>query len=311
MTDSVLIIGAGELGMCMLEAVAAHPLRPQVKRLSVLVRAPTADPAAPPEKQQAARRIQELGAELETADVVRDSTEELAALLSRYDTVLSCTGMELPPGTQAKLADAALAGGVRRYFPWQYGMDYDAIGNGSSQQLFDEQLGVRAKLRAGTKTTEWVIVSTGLFMSFLFVRDYGVVDLEAKTVRALGSWDREITLTTPRDIGRVAAEAVLDPRDIKNQVVYTAGDTLTYGQLADTLDAHYKTKFRRELWDEDTLRRQVEANPADGYAKYREVFGHGVGVAWPKSGTLNAQRSMAMTSVEDHLRETDIEFPRP
>ncbi|KAM4057218.1 nmrA-like family protein [Hirsutella rhossiliensis] len=322
MMESVLIIGAGELGLCVIEALAAHPQRNRMKKMSVLVRAATLESTAAAEKQQTVQRIRALGAEFETADVVQASVAELAGILSRYGTVVSCSGMELPAGTQTKLAQAALAGRVRRYFPWQFGMDYEAIGEGSSQHLFDEQLRVRAMLREATAVeeqeeqeeqggskgggTEWVIVSTGLFMSFLFVAAFGVVDLEKRTVRALGGWEQELTATTPRDIGRATAEVVVDPREIRNQVVYTAGDTISYARLADTLDGHFGgAPFRRELWDAATLRRQVEE--ADGgeavMARYRDTFAQGRGVAWGMDGTLNAQRGMAMTDVDGYLRE--------
>jgi len=65
------------------------------------------------------------------------------------------------------LARAVLDAGVRRYVPWQFGVDYDVIGRGSAQDLFDEQLDVRDALRSQSGT-EWVIISTGMFTSFLF-----------------------------------------------------------------------------------------------------------------------------------------------
>jgi len=80
---------------------------------------------------------------------------------------------------------------VKRYFPWQFGVDYDVIGRGSAQDLFDEQLDVRDLLR-GQSGTEWVVVSTGMFMSFLFEPWFGVVEVgkdggdESQGLGALG-----------------------------------------------------------------------------------------------------------------------------
>ena len=175
--------------------------------------------------------------------------------------------MGLPPGTQLKLSKAALEGKVKRYFPWQFGMDYDAIGEGSPQDLFDEQLQVRSLLR-GQSDTSWVIVSTGLFMSFLFLADFGVVDLDKKIVRGLGSWDNRITVTTPRDIGRVTADVILQPGDIRDQPVFTAGDTVSYGALAEKLDRRFGVTFERELWDNEELKRQFDEDP-NVMVKYR------------------------------------------
>lgn len=297
MIDSVLVLGAGELGLGMLEALARHPRR-QNTRVSVLLRQATLDSAAP-EKKKLTQRIRALGVDFEAADVVGASVSDLAAIFSKFDTILSCNGMGLPAGTQVKLLEAVLEAKVKRYFPWQFGMDYDVIGEGSSQDLFDEQLEVRRGLRAQSEL-DWVIVSTGLFMSFLFLPEFGVVDLQARTVRALGSWDNRITLTTPGDIGRVTADVVLDPQGIKSQVAYTAGDTISYGGLADLLDQHFQTKFRRELWDAAELRRQMDEDP-NTMVKYRDTFAQGRGVAWDKDSTVNFQRGIGMTDVKTYL----------
>ncbi|EFY87609.1 NmrA family protein [Metarhizium acridum CQMa 102] len=298
--DSVLVIGAGELGLCVLQALAAHPKRQHVK-VSVLMRQATLDSAAPA-KKRTVQKIKDLNVHFESADVVLAGVEELAGTFKGYHTVVSCSGMELPSGTQTKLAEAALRARVRRYFPLQYGMRYDVIGEGSSQDLFDEQLLVRRMLR-GQGETEWVIVSTGLFMSFLFVADFGVVDLRRGVVRALGNWDNRITLTAPPDIGRVTAEVVLDPRGVRNEVVLAAGDTVSYGQLAGLLDEHFGTRFTRELWDVDALRRQMAEDPSV-MVKYRDTFAQGRGVSWDKDRTFNYERGMELLDVKGYLEST-------
>ena len=303
MAQGVLVLGAGELGLAVLEALAKHPKRNDTK-LSVLLRQSTLK-SAEPAKTKMTETLRALGVHLEPGDITLDSVPELAAIFSHYDTVVTCTGMGLPPGTQKKILDAVLEAKVRRYFPWQFGMDYDIIGEGSSQDLFDEQLAVRQTLR-GQQETEWVIVSTGLFMSFLFIPAFGVVDLAKRIVRALGSWDNSITVTTPTDIGRVTAEVILDPRDIKNQVVYTAGDTVTYAQLAEYLDERFETSFTRELWDPQTLKKQLEEDPNNTMVKYRDTFAQGRGVAWPLSQTINAARGIQLTDVETYLKGLDI-----
>ncbi|WP_244434300.1 NmrA family NAD(P)-binding protein [Agrobacterium tumefaciens] len=94
---------------------------------------------------------------------------------SRYDTVIGCAGYAAGIDTPMKLAKAALQSGIPRYFPWQFGVDFEAIGRGGPQDIFDAQLDVRELLRSQNKT-EWVIISTGMFMSYLFEPEFGVVD---------------------------------------------------------------------------------------------------------------------------------------
>jgi hypothetical protein len=305
MASNILVLGAGELGLAVLQALSRHPKRSHA-RITVLMRQASLDSAAP-DKKKLVQQIRALDVRFEAADVVQASVSQLAAVFAKYDTVVSCNGMGLPPGTQTKLCEAALEARLPRYFPWQFGMDYDAIGPGSSQDLFDEQLLVRGMLRA-QDATDWLIVSTGLFMSFLFVPDFGVVDLASRTVRALGSWDNRITLTTPDDIGRVTAELVLDSQGLRNQCVYVAGDTLTYRQLADLLDERFGIKFCRELWDAEELARQMREDPNNGYVKYRDTFAQGKGVAWDQDKTVNSARGIKMTDVKAYLAAMDVKL---
>ncbi|KAI1274801.1 NAD(P)-binding protein [Xylaria sp. FL0933] len=294
----ILIVGAGELGTAMLEGLAERS--EDRASIAVLLRASTID-STDAAKQRANAYLRSLGASLVAGDIVQDTEEQLARLFADYDTVIVCSGFGFPAGTQLRLARAALHAGVKRYFPWQWGIDYDVIGAGSAQDLFDEQLGVRKLLRAQDKV-DWVIVSTGLFVSFIFVPEFGLVDPKTRTLRALGSWDTRLSVTTPRDIGRVAAEIVFEPRDISKQIVFAAGDTVSYGEVADLVEKRFGGHWKRELWDLPLLQRRLKENPDDGMVKYQNVFGAGRGVAWDMADTVNAQRGMKMETVEDYLR---------
>lgn len=75
-------------------------------------------------------------------------------------------------------------------------------------------------------------------MSYLFEPNFGVVNLENNEVHALGSLDNAVTLTTPDDIGVLTAEIMFFERTIRNEIVFLAGDTVTYGGVADELEAN-------------------------------------------------------------------------
>ena len=143
-------------------------------------------------------------------------------------------------------------------------------------------------------------------MSFLFEPAFGVVDLKKHVVRALGNWENRITMTTPKDIRRATAELVFSMTQQESGVVYVAGDTISYGQVADLLDKHFSRKYAREVWDLPTLRARLSEVPDDAMANYRETFAHGYGVAWDKEKTLNARRGMEMTDVTSYLQTSDF-----
>lgn len=299
--NSILVVGAGELGTAILAALAGHPSKPPHANFSVLLR-PDSITSPNPEKQRSNSKLEALGAKLIPGNFVDDEVSDLSRIFKDYDIVVQAGGYGLPKGTQLKSANAALQAGVPRYFPWQFGVDYEEIGEGSAQDLFDEMLQVRRLLRSQTRTT-WTIISTGLFMSYLFLSDFGVVDIEKRTARALGSWDNKVTVSTPHDIGRLTAEMVFVPDGTLNQVVHIGGDTVSYGQLADILNKAFVGSFTREEWDLGFLKHRLAENPSNLWYKYQCIFGDGKGISWDLTKTLNGQRDIPMTTVADYIQK--------
>jgi len=302
--DNILVLGAGELGMSVIRAVIEATPKTQQVQVTVMLRSRVARDHEASKKRDLAA-LEQLGVEILEADIAHDSIDVLAAHFARFDTVIGCVGFVAGAGTQLKLARAALASGVKRYVPWQFGVDYDVIGRGSPQNLFDEQLDVRDLLRA-QHATEWIIISTGMFTSFLFEPAFGVVDLAQNTVGALGSWDTQVTVTTPEDIGALTAQIIFTTPRIANEVVYTAGDTLTYRQLADSLDKQLGRSVSRIEWSVPELKRELAAAPDDQMKKYRAVFAEGKGVAWHKHRTFNAARNISVTTVSDWIDQNVV-----
>ena len=295
MNDSILVLGAGELGLPVLRNLARGDAA-----ISVLLR-PSALGSDDPGKQRDLAELRALGVDFVLGDLA-DPDTDLAALFADFETVIVCTGFVGGPGFQLALARAALDAGVKRYFPWQFGVDYDAIGRGSAQDSFDEQLDVRDLLRAQDRT-DWVIISTGMFTSFLFEPSFGVVNLEENVVHALGSWETAVTVTTPEDIGVLTAQICFAQPPINNRVVYTAGDTVTYAQLADIVDSVTGRTVRRVEWSVPHLQDELAQDPDDDLKKYRAVFAQGRGVSWDAGETFNAERGIAVTGVEQWARE--------
>ncbi|UGS92711.1 aromatic alcohol reductase [Ralstonia wenshanensis] len=294
-SQNILVLGAGELGLPVLRNLARRAKGVDGAKISVLLRASAVESSAPG-KQQDIAQIRGLGIEIVVGDLVKSSIEELADVFAQYDTVIGCAGYAAGIDTPMKLARAALQARIPRYFPWQFGVDFDVIGRGSPQDIFDAQLDVRELLR-GQHQTEWVIISTGMFMSYLFEPDFGVVDLQNHAVHALGSLDTAVTLTTPDDIGALTAEIVFAQPRIRNEIVYLAGDTVTYGEVADKLQAALGRPVSRSEWTEQYLLDELARDPHNVMRKYRAAFAQGRGVAWDKRGTFNQRHAIPVTDV--------------
>ncbi|WP_212646760.1 aromatic alcohol reductase [Delftia sp. PE138] len=296
---SILVLGAGELGLPVLRNLARRAKSAAGTKISVLLRASAVE-SSEPAKQRDIAEIRSLGIEIVLGDLVKSSIDELAVVFARYDTVIGCAGYAAGINTPMKLARAALQSGIPRYFPWQFGVDFDVIGRGGPQDIFDAQLDVRELLRSQNQT-EWVIISTGMFMSYLFEPEFGVVDLHNHAVHALGSLDTAVTLTTPDDIGALTAEVVFAQPRIRNEIVYLAGDTVTYGEVADKLEAGLGRSFTRSVWTEQYLLDELARDPQNMMSKYRAAFAQGRGMSWAKSGTFNQRRSIPVTDVSSWI----------
>ncbi|WP_447784805.1 aromatic alcohol reductase [Pseudomonas germanica] len=299
--QSILVLGAGELGLPVLRNLARIAKRSPGSTISVLLRDSTINTQAP-EKKLEVDELRSLGIQLVAADLVNDSIDQLAEVFAAFDTVIGCAGMVAGRETPMKLATAALRSGVKRYFPWQFGVDFEVIGRGSPQDLFDAQLDVRELLRAQDKT-EWVIISTGMFTSFLFEPVFEVVDFENDAINALGSLETSVTLTTPEDIGKLTADIVFFEPRFRNEIVYLSGDTVTYGQVASLLERVLGRPFKRNVWTVPYLMQELEKDPTHHIKKYRAVFAQGRGVSWPKAGTFNEQQSIQVTTAERWTRD--------
>ena len=137
-----------------------------------------------------------------------------------------------------------------------------------------------------------------MFMSYLFEPEFGVVDLEKSEVRALGSLDTAVTLTTPDDIGKLTAEIVFFEPPIRNEIVFLAGDTVTYGQVADKLEASLGRPFKRSEWTVPFLKEELAKDPTNMMRKYRAAFAMGRGYSWDKAGTFNERQSIPATDID-------------
>ncbi len=150
--------------------------------------------------------------------------------------------------------------------------------------------------------TEWVIVSTGMFTSFLFEPAFDVVNLSEKTINALGGWDTQVTLTSPADIGRLTTEIYLHQPRIVNEVIFVAGETTSYGKLAETVERTTKQAFAKNVLTLPDLLDALHLNPDDQMLRYRAAFARGDGMWWPMSNTWNVQNNIPTQDIESWLK---------
>ncbi|ASZ12583.1 aromatic alcohol reductase [Chitinophaga pendula] len=301
MKQSFLIIGIGEVGLAMLNSLYNYRQRHAAPiSIAVLVQPSTVCSS----KVVLEPKFKDII--IEAVDLKNDSIAMLVNVFRKYDTIICCSGFSIGAGIQVKITQAVIAAGVKRYVPWQFGVDYDKIGRGSAQPTFDEQLDVRDLLRAQDQT-HWIIVSTGMITSFLFREDFGVISLSESIVHGLGDWQHSLTLTACEDIGALTVAILFHEPGILDQVVFVAGDTLTFADIAHKMEHLFNTKFERVLWSNDYLQDELQRDPDNPFKRYRLVFTE-PGVAWPMAGTFNQQHNIPTTDVVQWAKQNILDI---
>jgi hypothetical protein len=295
----VLIIGAGELGISMLAGYAAHPVK---TKLYVLLRPDTHNPPSP-SRQAVVDAINQYGASPIYLDLTASSSD-LVKVLIGFDIVVSCAGMSALAGTEEKLCQAAIQAKVGRYIPWQFGVDYDQYDDEPIVKVFKESQSVRSLLRS-QRDISWTIVSTGIFISFIFEPVVGIFEPGEKggtaVVRGLGSWEQMITITSVEDIGKLTAGITLGVEKVGiDGVVFVVGDTVTYGQIADAVECA-GWQVERKLWTETELERQMKENDGS-IARYRIMCARGVGMSWNKANSWNERTGVKTENLVEWIR---------
>ncbi len=94
-----------------------------------------------------------------------------------------------------------------------------------------------------------------------------------------------MTVTSPADIGRLTTAIYLHQPQIVNEVVFVAGETTSYRQLADTVERVTQQTFSKAVHTLPALLEQLRTDPDDAMLRYRAAFARGDGVWWPMGDT--------------------------
>lgn len=94
--------------------------------------------------------------------------------------------------------------------------------------------------------------------------------------------------------------------DARDRVVYVAGQTVSYGELADIVGRVMGKEVKREALGIEYLEEELRKDPEDWLKKYRLVFAR-EGVWWDEEGTVNRKLGVEMVRVEEYARKVLVE----
>ncbi|KAF7337107.1 NAD(P)-binding protein [Mycena venus] len=247
MAPSVLLIGAsGSLGRPLVDEFQKQ--RASFGRVAIL-----SDPA----KAHKFSEVQKNG----DIEVISGSFLDFKCYQG-FDVVLSLAGnatMRLQPA----MIEAAIAGGVRHFYPSEFGTDITLPGVWQFR-YFRDKVATRDHLAAKAKEVpgfRYTLLLCGAFSEWA-AGEFSGVDVRKHTVEVYGYPDAEISVTAMNDVVRYTVSSILlpFPAEQSRREVRVRGDNLTWTQLIALLEEVQGVKYQVKFIDpEEAAKKQEEA----------------------------------------------------
>ncbi|KAK9241995.1 hypothetical protein V1506DRAFT_548917 [Lipomyces tetrasporus] len=217
------------------------------------------------------------------AKVDYESLDSLKNAFSGQDVVVSTLGVgAVPRDTHLRLVDAAVAAGVKRYIPSEYGCD-TTNPNTAKLPVFGDKVAVQDYLKKANEKSalSYSFLITGPFL------DWGIkigflINLSDPVTSLYDGGERKFSTTTLADVGRGIVGIINNLAETNNKTVYVSSATVSQKQLLDLSGKSVKTKtvattdLEKEAFEE--LSKPIP-NP-EVYAHlflFRGIFGNGFG----------------------------------
>ena len=280
---NVLVTGYGNIGTPILRALTTSEYSDRIAAFVLVRPASLSDPS----KKAALDEVRALkGVTLVEGDL-EAGVPALTALLKRaaiHTVVAVVGGLQVP--LQLPLVEAAKAAGVRHFIPSEFGVDTEAT---PIDGLWGPFLRERRAVQQAVKTAglDYSLLYVGLFTEFLVGYTIAGVDLQRGVVAAPGSWQARVNSTTLDETAWLVAAAVVDPQ-ARNAALYT-GETVTYQQVADLVDAARGKPVERRIRSVEEAQKAVQDNTNDFAARLVGVLADGRGAWWPATNNYAAK----------------------
>ena len=235
------------------------------------------------------------------------SLDSLTTAFRGQDAVVSTLAM-VALDTQTRMIDAAIAAGVKRFLPSEFGSD---TYNPKSRALpvFHGKIVIQDYLERKSKESSltYTPIITAGFFDFLLKLGM-IINFKDRKATLYDGGDRRISVTRLSAIGTAVVGVLQHPEETKNRPVYVHEAVITQNQvLKIAQDAAPDQKWETEVVDTEELERKAveglkgpEEKRSPGLLYnflYRAIFGEGYGGAMTK--TDNELLGVKMMSEEE------------
>lgn len=312
----VLLVGCtGTIGQHITNELLTHQYNQSIQ-LTLLVRHVTYNDTNS-DKSILIHKYQSLGAKLVFCDLLHDTLDTIVHLLSstQCTTIISMISDWSTEIGQLKLIHAAIdVPFINWFIPSEFASDKDSVGLGSIVcDIEDCKIYQRQLLRdaAHDNKLSYTIICSGLIMEY-YMSEFGGVDINKRTVTAPGNIDVIQSLTCHIDNTHWTCNILNNglSDDVKNKIIYYAGDTISYRDTHQLLELHTNHTWLLQsqsidelLSIEYKLRQQGHIRDAQ-YVGLSIVVAQQRGVYWPIHQSYHTTHNLPATSLQTFIEQT-------
>lgn len=151
-----------------------------------------------------------------------DSVDSLKQAFQEQDAIISLVGGGAL-GDQNKLIDAAIAAGVKRFIPSEFGSNTPNPRTRAIVPIFEGKFGTVNYLKGKEDSISWTSVVTGPFFDWGLKVGFLGFNAQSKTATIIDSGNATFSSTNLSTIGEAVVKALENAEATKNQYVYVSG----------------------------------------------------------------------------------------
>ncbi|OPB41883.1 hypothetical protein A0O28_0104430 [Trichoderma guizhouense] len=199
-------------------------------------------------------------------------TDELIPAFQGHDVVINCM-TSFSVADQFRIIDAAIAAGIRRYVPSEYGLNYMRHDAQALNQVFNDKGKIQEYLRAKAQTgvIEWMSIACGMWIRWSMANDFLGMHIGERRFVFWDDGEGYFSCTTEENSAQGLVKALLaagTDRDVyKNTVIYLSDFAITQKQLLEAIERIQGVKYTTESINSSNLITEKQAAVAAGDVK--------------------------------------------
>lgn len=191
--------------------------------------------------------------------------EDLISAFRGQDVVLDCLTAPIEVD-RYRLVDAAVAAGVRRFVPSEYGLNNERPDARELTPMFREKAELREYLRAkaATGAIEWTGFACGTWLKWDIAHEFLGVHVAERRFVFWDDGEGLFSCTTEENTAAGVVQALKNPDATRNRDVFLSDFSISQKQLLESLERIHGVKYATETVDSKAYIKERQAAEAAG-----------------------------------------------